>query len=359
MRISVVASAYERSSFSCATFATFVPGRELQLVARHARAGDLADHGRLDAEVREGLRRAPRRRARSASAFGPRAGLRPRAGARGRAAGTRRRAPRRTSNRLVLRRARAPARDRAEGGGVPRLGDDVRVVADGVDRRRLRLAGQAPSPSITAQRRCCSAGVRATRLARAWWTRVAGAAHDRAERGAGEEERAREQRERAEDRDAGAAEREPDAAAEHRARRSRRGRAEREHQAEDEDRRARCGTAAPRRGRCGPPSARRDRERGRQRVRRRADERVEARRRSSRRRTRRSSRPEHAARKTPSATSPRPISSGCWCPCGLPSALRRRLTRFGTRGLSVRLFRRRAIARRPSTRPDARLPVEL
>src|SRR5262249_18283851 len=27
--------------------------RELQLVARHARAGDLADHGRLDAEVRQ------------------------------------------------------------------------------------------------------------------------------------------------------------------------------------------------------------------------------------------------------------------------------------------------------------------
>ena len=31
------------------------PGRELELVARHARAGDLADHGRLDAEVRERL----------------------------------------------------------------------------------------------------------------------------------------------------------------------------------------------------------------------------------------------------------------------------------------------------------------
>ena len=34
---------------------TFVPGRELQLVARHTRPDDLADQVRLDAEVREGL----------------------------------------------------------------------------------------------------------------------------------------------------------------------------------------------------------------------------------------------------------------------------------------------------------------
>ena len=45
----------ERSSFSCATLATLVPGRELELVARDARPRDLADHGRLDAEVREAL----------------------------------------------------------------------------------------------------------------------------------------------------------------------------------------------------------------------------------------------------------------------------------------------------------------
>src|SRR6186997_2816999 len=44
----------------------------------------------------------------------------------------------------------------------------------------------------------------------------------------------------------------------------------------------------------------------------------------------------------PTATSPSPISSGWWCPCPLRSRLLR-FTRAGTRGLSVRLFRRRAI----------------
>ena len=40
---------------SAATFDTFVPGRELQLVARHARAGDAPDERRVDAEVLERL----------------------------------------------------------------------------------------------------------------------------------------------------------------------------------------------------------------------------------------------------------------------------------------------------------------
>src|SRR4051812_40696869 len=53
-----------------------------------------------------------------------------------------------------------------------------------------------------------------------------------------------------------------------------------------------------------------------------------------------------AARNAPSASSPSPISSGCWCR-STPFALRcfLRLTREGTRGLSVRLLRRRAIGR--------------
>ena len=40
---------------SAAIFETFVPGCELQLVARDARAGDAADEGRLDPEVLERL----------------------------------------------------------------------------------------------------------------------------------------------------------------------------------------------------------------------------------------------------------------------------------------------------------------
>ena len=55
MRMSVEASAYAMSSFSWVTFETLVPGREPQLVARHARAGDLPDDLRLDAEVAERL----------------------------------------------------------------------------------------------------------------------------------------------------------------------------------------------------------------------------------------------------------------------------------------------------------------
>ena len=55
MRISVVARAYARSSRSAATLPTFVPGASLQLVARHARAGDGADDAGLDAEVLQRL----------------------------------------------------------------------------------------------------------------------------------------------------------------------------------------------------------------------------------------------------------------------------------------------------------------
>ena len=40
---------------SAATFDIFVPGRELELVAGDARADDLADDRRLDAEVGERL----------------------------------------------------------------------------------------------------------------------------------------------------------------------------------------------------------------------------------------------------------------------------------------------------------------
>ena len=40
---------------SAATLPDLRPGRELELVARHARPDDLADQGRVDAEVAEGL----------------------------------------------------------------------------------------------------------------------------------------------------------------------------------------------------------------------------------------------------------------------------------------------------------------
>ena len=71
--MSVAASAYARSSLSCATLATFVPGREPQLIARDVRPGDRADHLRLHAEVPERLdqaarRCAPARRCRDGSA---------------------------------------------------------------------------------------------------------------------------------------------------------------------------------------------------------------------------------------------------------------------------------------------------
>ena len=59
--MSVAASAYARSSFSCATFATFVPGREAQLVARDVRPRHGPDHLRLHAEVAERLDQARRR----------------------------------------------------------------------------------------------------------------------------------------------------------------------------------------------------------------------------------------------------------------------------------------------------------
>ena len=51
IRISVVASAYERSSLSAGDLRDLRPRRELELVAGHARAGDLPGHGRLDPEL--------------------------------------------------------------------------------------------------------------------------------------------------------------------------------------------------------------------------------------------------------------------------------------------------------------------
>src|SRR5207247_4176796 len=59
-------------------------------------------------------------------------------------------------------------------------------------------------------------------------------------------------------------------------------------------------------------------------------------------------------RKAPSATSPSPSSSWCWCPRVL---VERRffLTRLGTRGLSVRLFRRRAMRAASTLRSAALL----
>ena len=53
--MSEAASAYARSSLSCATLRDLDARRQAQLVAGDVRAGDLADHARLDAEVPERL----------------------------------------------------------------------------------------------------------------------------------------------------------------------------------------------------------------------------------------------------------------------------------------------------------------
>ena len=107
IRISVVASAYERSSRSAATFETFVPGRELELVARHARARDLARRRRLDAELRRACARAGRRRAR----------------------------------RVLLRRAAAPASAEDRAVGEPVLGVLRRRLEHALDALGVGLVG--------------------------------------------------------------------------------------------------------------------------------------------------------------------------------------------------------------------------
>ena len=116
------------------------PGRELQLVARHARAGDLADDVRVDAEVRERLHERvghPRAVPRPIRPWAASSG----AGCRGRAACTpRRRRPARRRTGSAGRRERLGLR-RTSGGGwrADGLGDDVREAVHGVDRAALRL----------------------------------------------------------------------------------------------------------------------------------------------------------------------------------------------------------------------------
>ena len=58
--MSVAASAYARSSFSCATLRDLRAGRQPQLVAGDVRPGDRADHLRLHAEVAQRLHQARR-----------------------------------------------------------------------------------------------------------------------------------------------------------------------------------------------------------------------------------------------------------------------------------------------------------
>ena len=118
--------------------------------------------------------------------------------------------------------------------------------------------------------------------------------------------------------------------------------------------RARCGTGRTAAGRSAPPSARRRRRR------------PPAARRRSRRRARGAvadrladvaavpADVQHRAMNRPNASSPRPISSGCWC-AGAAAALRRVrfLTRDGVfgRGLAGRFFRAHEARLRRPVRP--------
>ena len=122
-------------------------GRELQLVARDARAGDLADDGRLDAEVREALDE-HLGDALGLLAVRALAGLRLAGAASGRAGGRRAcSAAADVEERLLRvllvgrrRRRRRRARRAARGCG---LADDVGVVLRDVDRRLGAARGAA------------------------------------------------------------------------------------------------------------------------------------------------------------------------------------------------------------------------
>ena len=192
------------------------PGRELQLVARHARAGDLAD------------RRSPRRRSSRASGRAPRprgpSGRRPGrrrarsgAGSRGPAGGTRRGGSTVTSNRLSWsgslrherrRLARPPARETS-----------FTTSTGGASGSRRDASGDGASSTCSAR----LGPARRDRPARRAMDGAARGAEHRAGGGAGHEQAAGEQGQDPGDRDAGRADREREPAAEQRARRSRRG----------------------------------------------------------------------------------------------------------------------------------------
>ena len=151
--------------------------RELELVARDARAGDLADDRRLDAEVREaGDERLARR-----AALARRSGPRPASSVEQRAVrqlvlGRRTSATSKSescvSSVLLLRRqaSRGRQRNSATAGGV---GDEVGVVVHDVDgrpRARARVrgrlgSGSAPARGVGAGSRAAGRAVEARRTA--------------------------------------------------------------------------------------------------------------------------------------------------------------------------------------------------
>ena len=199
---------------SCATLPTFVPGRELELVAGDARARDLADDRRLDAEVREALqqrlgdaRGSPRRSGRCRASSGCRsAAVRQPVLGRGACVGLEERCLRvvgrvvvgrlneqRTSERAAWRRGRGSR------------GRRRRAARAGQRLERRRIVGSCSGTGSAA----AGARSRRTRRRRAAHG-VPGAADDRAERGAGEEEHADERQQDAEDRRAGRADPERD-----------------------------------------------------------------------------------------------------------------------------------------------------
>ena len=230
IRISVVASAYERSSFSAATFDHLRARRELQLVARHARAGDLADDRRLDAEVRE---RGHERLGRAL------------VGALRAVAGGRRDLEHGAVGQHVLP---LRARDVEERGlllglvvrldeqrrrlGQP-FGDDVRIVVDDVDRRLVVRADSGDRPGD--RPRYGSVTATAARGLAGAPDGVVRAAEHGAVRGAREQEPAGEQHGQAEQSGAGAAEQHRDPAAEHVADGAAVLAAERHHQPDERD----------------------------------------------------------------------------------------------------------------------------
>ena len=200
------------------------PGRELQLVAGDTRAGDLADHRRLDAEVRQaGDERVGDAlagvRVRAAAALrllqercGPAARTR-RAGADGRSKSASCDSCVSVLERVGLGHEQRRRRPR------DRVGDEVWIVVLDVDRwQRRRQTGVARTESGS----CAGRVARSVVCARLHG--VARPAEDRAEAGAGQEERAGDGQQDAEDRRAGRAEPERRRATRGRRRRRRRDR---------------------------------------------------------------------------------------------------------------------------------------
>ena len=180
-------------------------------------------------------------------------------------------------------------------------------------------------------------------------------AEDRADRRAGEEQRADDESRGRRGSARRAPRSLPSAASEERRRESRRGRAERRSAVRTTRTARPGGRAGSRRARCARPSARRRRRARSARGTRPRRAARPARRRSARRRSRRPSRRRgRSARKSPAATRPRPQSSEDGGRAGASTCACARLTRDGTRGRRLRFFLRARAP--PSDRSDSSAP---